>query len=243
MLSDNGTNFKGIERASAEHQPGQSAANDSQWGCEMAIQPTTRPTFRWSSWKYDQWCKEGKAIYAILQNADIRDEELITACTEAEALVNSRPLTYQSANAADVTPLTPNHFLHGQIGGQFAPDIVDSTKFNSHRRWRRVQELMKHLAAGVAVWTISIQEVVNSTETWVWMILCWSFLQIPPKDIGHLGEFSKYIQKWESASREGPSWSHNHGETNQQSVPSRSSESRLVPTYFTYYTQWIKQQD
>ena len=31
-------------------------------------------------------------------------------------------LTYQSANPDDV-PLKPNHFLQGQIGGKFAPEV------------------------------------------------------------------------------------------------------------------------
>ena len=68
-----------------------------------------------------------RAMYAILGKADVNDEELITAIIGAEALLNSRPLTYQSANPADDTPLTPNHFLHGQIGGQFAPASIDKT--------------------------------------------------------------------------------------------------------------------
>ena len=62
-----------------------------------------------------------RAIYAILANADINDEELMTAFTGAESLINSRPLTYQSAHPSDISPITPNHFLHGQVGGEFAP--------------------------------------------------------------------------------------------------------------------------
>jgi len=85
-----------------------------------------------------------KAIYGILGTADINDEELITAFTGAEALINSRPLTYQTTNADDDVPLTPNHFLHGQIGGQFAPESVDEKDFNVKKRWRRIQELVKH---------------------------------------------------------------------------------------------------
>ena len=85
-----------------------------------------------------------RAIKAILGNADINDEELHSAIVGAEGLINSRPLTYQSANASDDIPLTPNHFLHGQVGGQFAPDTVDSTDFNPRKRWRRVQELIRH---------------------------------------------------------------------------------------------------
>ena len=70
-----------------------------------------------------------KAIKAILVKADINDEELTTAMIRAEGLINSRPLTYQSANPADDVPLTPNHFLHGQVGGQFAPTSCDKTDY------------------------------------------------------------------------------------------------------------------
>lgn len=55
------------------------------------------------------------------------DEELMTALTGVDALLNSRPLTYQSANLDDDVPLTPNHFLIAHIGGQFAPESVDET--------------------------------------------------------------------------------------------------------------------
>ena len=58
-----------------------------------------------------------QAMNAVIGNVDITDEELIIS---AEALVNSRPLTYQSASPEDDPPLTPNHFLDRQAGGQFA---------------------------------------------------------------------------------------------------------------------------
>ena len=85
-----------------------------------------------------------RAVYAILGNADITDEELMMAFTGEEALLNSRPLIYQSANPEDDVPLTPNHFLFGQVGGQFASESVDKTTFNPKKRWRRVQELVRH---------------------------------------------------------------------------------------------------
>ena len=75
-----------------------------------------------------------KAIYKILGNADVKDEELMTAFIGAESLLNSRPLTYQTANPKDVTPLTPNHFLHGQSGGKSAPESVDSTVYDPRQR-------------------------------------------------------------------------------------------------------------
>ena len=54
----------------------------------------------------------------------------MTIFTGAKSIPNSRPLTYQTSNPEDETPLTPNHFLHGQVGGQFAPSTVDETQFN-----------------------------------------------------------------------------------------------------------------
>ena len=55
-----------------------------------------------------------RATYAILRSADVTDEELVTAFTGAEALINP----------SDDTPITPNRFLIGQVGGQFARGSV-----------------------------------------------------------------------------------------------------------------------
>ena len=79
-----------------------------------------------------------QATSAILGNADVTDEERMTAFTGAEELINSRSLTYQSANPSDDVLLTPNHFLFGQVGGQFAPESVDTSHFNPRKRWRRI---------------------------------------------------------------------------------------------------------
>ena len=87
-----------------------------------------------------------RAINATLGNAEVTDEELTSAVVGAEGLLNSRPLTYQSSNLQDLEPLTPNHFLHGQLGGQFAPQVVDEVAFNPRRRWRRVQELVHNFS-------------------------------------------------------------------------------------------------
>ena len=72
-----------------------------------------------------------KAICGILGNVDVFDEELMTAFTGAEAWINSRPLTYQSTNPADDVSLTPNHFLIGQVGGNFAAQIEDETDYKT----------------------------------------------------------------------------------------------------------------
>ena len=86
-----------------------------------------------------------RAIYGILGNADINGEELITAFAGAEDLINSRPLTYQSSDIKDDIPLTPNHFLIGRSGGEFVATGVDEIDYSPQKRWRRIQELVKHI--------------------------------------------------------------------------------------------------
>jgi hypothetical protein len=146
MVSDNGTNFvsgdrelKELVAALEKDKIQDSTANK---GVKWHFNPPGAPHF---NGVHEVMIKAAKkAIKAILENADVSDEELVSAIAGAEGLINSRPLTYQSANASDVVPLTPNHFLHGQMGGQFAPETVDSTSFNPRKRWRRVQELVRH---------------------------------------------------------------------------------------------------
>ncbi|KAJ8048364.1 hypothetical protein HOLleu_00646 [Holothuria leucospilota] len=103
-----------------------------------------------------------RAIHAILkmENADVNDEELLSAIVGAEGLINSKPITYQSANSKDDIPLTPNHFLHGQMGGRFAAEMaIDNTDFNPRKRWRRIQELVKHF------WRRWLQEYPTNTKS------------------------------------------------------------------------------
>ena len=146
MLSDNGSNFIGANKELQElvrqldqERITKSTANK---GVKWYFNPPLAPHFGGA---HEAMIKEAKrAVNAILDDADITDEEIMTAFTEAEALYNSRPLTYQSANPEDDVPLTPNHSLFGQIGGQFAPESVDETTFNPRKRWRRVQELVRH---------------------------------------------------------------------------------------------------
>lgn len=145
VLSDNGTNFVG-----ANNELEKLAGLDGEkiqektacYGIKWHFNPPLAPHF---SGVHEVMIKAAKrAIYAILSSADVTDEEFLSAVVGAEGLINSRPLTYQSVNPQDPVPLTPNHFLHGQLGGRFAPDAVDSTVFNPRRRWRRVQELVRH---------------------------------------------------------------------------------------------------
>ena len=96
MLSDNGTNFVAAERelrefvqALDQSKIAQSSANK---GVMWHFNPPLAPHF---GGVHETMIKAAKrAVNAVLGNADVTDEELTTALTGAEALLNSRPLTY-----------------------------------------------------------------------------------------------------------------------------------------------------
>ena len=172
IISDNGTNFIGadkelrqlVERLDKNTIISPTASKAVKW----KFNPPHVPHF---GGIFESMIKSAKkAIYAILGSADITDEELLSAFTGAEALINSRPLTYQSANLKDNIPLTPNHFLFGQLGGKFAPEAVDKTDLHPIKRWRRVQELVRHF------WHRWLKEwIPNLTERKKW--------QLPQKEV------------------------------------------------------------
>ena len=146
LMSDNGTNFVGVNTELKEliskldkSKIEKSAANN---GIKWHFNPPLGPHF---GGVHETMIKAAKrAIYGILSKADIADEELLTEFTGAEDLINSRPLTYQTADIKDDIPLTPNHFLYGLAGTEFSPDSADAECYNLKKRWRRMQELVKH---------------------------------------------------------------------------------------------------
>ena len=109
VISDNGGNFVGANRELKElvqqlhiRKIQVSTANQA---IKWHFNPPYAPHF---GGVHETMIKAAKQeVYAILGNADVTDEELHTAFVGAEALINSRPLTYQSSNPKDETPLTP----------------------------------------------------------------------------------------------------------------------------------------
>ena len=109
MLSDNGKNFLAANREF--HEMAGKMVKDPKLLSQMATKG-----IKWSfsppcalhfGGVFETMIKAAKrAIMAILSRADVTDEELLTAFTGAEALINSRPLTYQSAHPNDILPIT-----------------------------------------------------------------------------------------------------------------------------------------
>ena len=63
-----------------------------------------------------------RAVYDQFKNVDVNDEEPLLPFSGAQGFINLRYLTYQSAYAHDVSPITPNYLLFGKLGGQFVPE-------------------------------------------------------------------------------------------------------------------------
>ena len=145
MVSDNGSNFVSAERELRELVQAMDRAkivdSTAYRGVKWDFNPPLAPHF---GGVHEAMVKSAKrAIYATIANADVNDEELMTIFAGVEDLLNSRPITYQSADSHDALPLTPNNFLHGRVGGVFAPPSVDQTAFSARLRWRRVQEIVR----------------------------------------------------------------------------------------------------
>ena len=146
MLSDNGTNFVGayneIKKIFEERDQNKIQSSTAKHHVKWTFNP---PLAQHHGGVFETMIKSAKrAVFNILSRADITDEELHTAFTGAENLINSRPLTYASSDIKDEIPLTPNHFLIGSTSGKFISETIDSTDYHPKKRWRKVQELMKH---------------------------------------------------------------------------------------------------
>ena len=74
------------------------------------------------------------AVYDQSKNTHINNKELLPAFAGAQGLINSRLFTYQSADACNVSPVTPNHILFDCLGGLFAPEVEQLIYYCVKRR-------------------------------------------------------------------------------------------------------------
>ena len=145
VISDNGTNFVGAERELREliqsldqtRIPDDAANKGIKWSWNPPLGSHFGGVF-------ESLIKVAKKILkVIVGNAGLNDDELQTAIKEVEALMNSRPLSYEGTDPRDEPVLTPSHFLIGQLLGQLAPQVTDELAFNPRNRWRLIQNLVK----------------------------------------------------------------------------------------------------
>lgn len=94
-----------------------------------------------------------------LGNAHLTFEEMSTALTQIEAILNSRPLSPMSADPQDYLPLSPAHFLIGRP--LTSPACTDLTEVPTLRlnQYQRVEQIRQHF------WIRWAKEYVSEMQT------------------------------------------------------------------------------
>ncbi|XP_074653624.1 uncharacterized protein LOC141907780 [Tubulanus polymorphus] len=143
IRSDNGTNFTGGERELRDAVESWNQAKIHECLMQKGTQWIFNPPSA-SHWG-GVWARCIRSIRKIL-NVTLRqqilnDEGLRTFICEAEAIMNSRPLTPVSDDPNDLHALTPNHLLLLRSGPGLPPGKFEKTDQYCRRSWRHVQYL------------------------------------------------------------------------------------------------------
>jgi hypothetical protein len=143
IISDNGTNFKAAE-----------TELKALWS--QIDEDEIRKRYPSIEWKFntpkashtgglfERMIRSAKeSLYKVLPGGEVGDDELTTALTQVEGMLNNRPLTYVSTDTKDAEPLTPAHFLRGQEYSGLIPLLTDErSKYAA--RWRHLSMVMDH---------------------------------------------------------------------------------------------------
>ena len=169
MYSDNGTNFVRAARTMQEECAAQALLLTEEWQRDI-YNHVSQKEIKWvfspsrSPHHGGLWEAGVKAMKAILKKVAgshrLTYEELSTLLAEAEATLNSKPLTPQDSMSPDgVPPLTPGHFLIGRP--LKAPPIPTdpSRRTSTLKRWNILQLLSREL------WTRWRSEYLQQLQT------------------------------------------------------------------------------
>ena len=168
IVSDNGRNF-----IAAEHELCEAVKrlDEAKIVSTTAIKKVTwhfnPPVAPHHGGVFESMTKLAKrAIFAVLKQSSCTDEELLTAFVKAEAMVNSRPITTVSTDAADLEALMPQDFLMGNQSINHPLEAADSAELTvfSEKRWKVVQHPTN------AVWERWLKEFVpelNVKQKWL----------------------------------------------------------------------------
>ena len=144
ILSDNGGNFDGANRLLRALW--QAMPQDELERKKPAIKWRFNPPYASHyGGVFERLIGAAKAAlhHALPAHASLSLEQLATAFAVVEGILNSRPLAYVSSHAADVTALTPNHFLAGAASRPWITFLEDKWAGSLAKRWDGMQRVLK----------------------------------------------------------------------------------------------------
>lgn len=143
IFSDRGTNFRGADRElreAMEELGFDDLSNEfSQRGIIWNFNP---PAASHMGGAWERLIKSVRvALRVSLQERAPREEVLHTFLTEAEHLINSRPLTIVSEDPNEFESITPNHILIQKSNKTQLPGVFTSRDEMLKKQWRIAQYL------------------------------------------------------------------------------------------------------
>lgn len=143
MYSNNGTNLKA---ADAELKQGIKQWNSShvakhlqQKGISWHFNP---PAGSHHGGSWERLIRSVRKILNVTMKEQVLEEDALhTLMCEAEAVINSRPLTTPSSDLHDLEALTPNHLLLLKAHPSLPPGVFTKEDPYSRRRWKQIQYL------------------------------------------------------------------------------------------------------
>ncbi|XP_018577393.1 uncharacterized protein LOC108915756 [Anoplophora glabripennis] len=80
----------------------------------------------------------------VISHAHLTYEELYTVFVQIEGILNSRPITPLSDDPTDLLPLTPSHFLIGDVLNSIPEIDIRNVPDNRLSHYQRTQQIVQH---------------------------------------------------------------------------------------------------
>ena len=135
IYSDQGKNFEGAVNKLNKIDFKRVASDSAMLQIEWKMNPPSSP---WWGGFWERLIGVLKRLLRrTLHKACLEYEEMLTVLLDCEAIINSRPISFQSDSSNEVTPLTPSHFLQDiREIGTVDLDEIDSSKLTKREAYR-----------------------------------------------------------------------------------------------------------
>ena len=196
FLSDNGSNFlvarKQIRRSPLmldhDYIKGQLLNRSVEW----KLNPPSAPHFGGVCERLVQCVK--RALLLNLGSAKLTPDVFTTIVSEAECLVDSRPLTHVRSHHEDDNTLTPNHLLVGRPFCNVPGTVFNETLTLKNSPWTQVKQRLQQ------IWKSLITEFItslNKRQKWTSREAAlevgdvWLFEEFTPRGMWPMGRFTR----------------------------------------------------